>query len=130
MPRSSPRKRYLVQYNEESDGATDVSKVNGASKAIDEIKSAATKAAAKVNGKRKLAAVIGGENKSEDTKQPKKRKSKAKTEDSAMPLMDRTAVSSLKKTMYIGAHVSAAGGESDGGVLARARVTYFLPVHN
>jgi AP endonuclease-1 len=41
---------------------------------------------------------------------PKKRKTKAKDEDNAMPLAERTAVSSLKKAMYIGAHVSAAGG--------------------
>ncbi|TGJ88031.1 hypothetical protein E0Z10_g763 [Xylaria hypoxylon] len=43
---------------------------------------------------------------------PKKRratKAKAKPED-AMPLVERTAISSLKKAMYIGAHVSGAGG--------------------
>lgn len=116
MPRSSPRKRQFVQYNEEeSDGGTEVSKVNGTSKAIDKIKSAATKTAAKATGKRKLAAVAGEEENSKDTKQPKKRISKAKSEESTMPLMDRTTVSSLKKTMYIGAHVSAAGGECESG---------------
>ena len=44
---------------------------------------------------------------------PKKRKptSKSKkTEDSSMPLATRTAVHSLKRAMYIGAHVSGAGG--------------------
>ncbi|KAK1981446.1 xylose isomerase-like protein [Colletotrichum cereale] len=49
----------------------------------------------------------------EEEKPAKKRKTaakgKAKKEDD-MPLADRTAVSSLKKTMYIGAHVSGAGG--------------------
>jgi len=33
-----------------------------------------------------------------------------KTEDSSMPLATRTAVHSLKRAMYIGAHVSGAGG--------------------
>lgn len=41
---------------------------------------------------------------------PKKRKTKEEKEAEAMPLAARTAVSSLKKAMYIGAHVSGAGG--------------------
>ncbi|KAI0196863.1 xylose isomerase-like protein [Astrocystis sublimbata] len=43
---------------------------------------------------------------------PKKRrttKAKGKDEDT-MPLAERTAIASLKKAMYIGAHVSSAGG--------------------
>jgi len=40
---------------------------------------------------------------------PKKRKTKVKDED-VMPLAERTVVSTLKKAMYIGAHVSGAGG--------------------
>ncbi|TPX15404.1 uncharacterized protein E0L32_004384 [Thyridium curvatum] len=40
---------------------------------------------------------------------PKKRKTKVKEED-AMPLAARTAIGSLKRAMYIGAHVSGAGG--------------------
>jgi hypothetical protein len=42
---------------------------------------------------------------------PKKRKTKKDKEAEAMPLAQRTAVSSLKRAMYIGAHVSGAGGE-------------------
>ncbi|KAI1157066.1 xylose isomerase-like protein, partial [Nemania diffusa] len=38
-----------------------------------------------------------------------KAKGKAKSEDS-IPLAERTAIASLKKAMYIGAHVSSAGG--------------------
>ncbi|KAF2970148.1 hypothetical protein GQX73_g3487 [Xylaria multiplex] len=38
-----------------------------------------------------------------------KAKAKAKTED-PMPLAERTAITALKKAMYIGAHVSSAGG--------------------
>ncbi|PSR80807.1 xylose isomerase-like protein [Coniella lustricola] len=41
---------------------------------------------------------------------PKKRKTQKEKEDDAVPLAERTAVGSLKKAMYIGAHVSAAGG--------------------
>ncbi|KAL7942304.1 xylose isomerase-like protein [Trichoderma barbatum] len=40
----------------------------------------------------------------------KKRKGKAKGDEDTMPLVERTVVSSLNKAMYIGAHVSAAGG--------------------
>jgi AP endonuclease-1 len=46
---------------------------------------------------------------------PKKRraanKAKVKPED-VMPLAERTAIASLKKAMYVGAHVSSAGGMS------------------
>ncbi|KAJ4296004.1 DNA-(apurinic or apyrimidinic site) lyase [Collariella sp. IMI 366227] len=40
----------------------------------------------------------------------KKRKTTKKNEEEAMPLAARTAVTSLKRAMYIGAHVSSAGG--------------------
>ena len=49
----------------------------------------------------------------EETKKPaaKKRKTAAKKDaDDSMPLAARTAVTSLKRAMYIGAHVSGAGG--------------------
>ncbi|MBE3043674.1 hypothetical protein IMZ48_14110 [Candidatus Bathyarchaeota archaeon] len=54
------------------------------------------------------------ESESEEAK-PKKRKTapakgKAKKEEDMTPLAARTAVASLKKAMYIGAHVSGAGG--------------------
>lgn len=44
---------------------------------------------------------------------PKKRKIKgaAKEEDN-MPLAERTVIASLKRSMYIGAHVSGAGGKT------------------
>ncbi|KAK3329625.1 xylose isomerase-like protein [Apodospora peruviana] len=41
---------------------------------------------------------------------PKKRRTKAEKEEDNMPLAPRTAISSLKRAMYIGAHVSGAGG--------------------
>lgn len=42
----------------------------------------------------------------------KKRKTKEETENDAMPVAARTAVATLKRKMYIGAHISAAGGTS------------------
>lgn len=51
-------------------------------------------------------------------KKPKAAKSKAKTKlEDATPLAERTAISSLGKPMYIGAHVSSAGGMHDLGAL-------------
>ncbi|KAK0632265.1 xylose isomerase-like protein [Immersiella caudata] len=57
------------------------------------------------------------ENKSEDEKDVKKpatkkprTKAAPKKADNSMPLAARTAVTSLKRAMYIGAHVSGAGG--------------------
>ncbi|CAH0047903.1 unnamed protein product [Clonostachys solani] len=55
--------------------------------------------------KRKAAAI-----KDESKSAPKKRKAANGSSGDAMPLAERTAISSLKKAMYIGAHVSAAGG--------------------
>ncbi|RYP54163.1 hypothetical protein DL768_000942 [Monosporascus sp. mg162] len=46
----------------------------------------------------------------EEAKPKKKRKSAKEKAEEAIPLAKRTAVSSLKKSMYIGAHVSSAGG--------------------
>ncbi|KAL5350623.1 DNA-(apurinic or apyrimidinic site) lyase [Pseudogymnoascus australis] len=40
----------------------------------------------------------------------KKRKTKEEAENDAMPIAVRTAVATLKRKMYIGAHISAAGG--------------------
>lgn len=40
----------------------------------------------------------------------KKRKTKAEKEEENMPLAARTVISSMKRAMYIGAHVSGAGG--------------------
>ncbi|KAJ3495136.1 hypothetical protein NLG97_g3608 [Lecanicillium saksenae] len=109
MARSSPRKKSAVNYKEEHDEPA--KKPSAASKALASLTSAAAKIRAKPATKRKAdddeaaeakPAVTGG--------QPKKRKTGKTKEEDAMPLSDRTAVSSLKKAMYIGAHVSAAGG--------------------
>lgn len=44
------------------------------------------------------------------TKGKKKQKTKEEMEAEALPLAVRTSVQTLKRTMYIGAHVSGAGG--------------------
>lgn len=48
----------------------------------------------------------------EEEPHPKKRKTKKDKEDDMAPLAARTAVSSLNKAMYVGAHVSGAGGKT------------------
>jgi AP endonuclease-1 len=59
-----------------------------------------------------LENVSPAENKGNETKKPaaKKRKTASKKDEDTMPLAARTAISSLKRAMYIGAHVSGAGG--------------------
>lgn len=56
------------------------------------------------------AAKRKAESEPDSAKAAKKTKKKGKADDDGMVLAERTAVSSLKKAMYIGAHVSAAGG--------------------
>jgi hypothetical protein len=47
-----------------------------------------------------------------EKKVAKKRKTKEDKETDTMPLAARTAIATLKKKMYIGAHISSAGGKS------------------
>jgi AP endonuclease-1 len=46
-----------------------------------------------------------------DDKKVKKRKTKEEKESEEMPLAVRTPIETLKRAMYIGAHVSGAGGK-------------------
>lgn len=48
----------------------------------------------------------------EESNLAKKRKIKGKANGTTMVHAERTAISSLKRAMYLGAHVSAAGGKS------------------
>ncbi|GAB0134873.1 hypothetical protein EsDP_00003227 [Epichloe bromicola] len=112
MPRTSTRNKSVVSYSEESDGRLNS---NNISKSIANSKDTVSVAPGKVNGKRKLGAVdVDDDNHAQDTNQPRKRSAgvnaKAKPEDKTMPFANRTTLDSLKKAMYIGAHVSAAGG--------------------
>ncbi|KAF4415705.1 AP endonuclease 1 [Fusarium acutatum] len=118
MARTSLRKRQEVSYNEDPDDdeMPQVTKaVAAATKVIQKTKGAVTKtatakaASVKTVTKRKASPEPEIASRAPTAKTTKKRKTKAKDED-AKPLADRTDVSSLKPTMNIGAHVSAAGG--------------------
>lgn len=61
---------------------------------------------------------LDADSKTQASKAVKKRRGKGKGDEEAMILAERTAVSALGKAMYIGAHVSAAGGIS-------TLITYF-----
>ncbi|KAF4977749.1 hypothetical protein FZEAL_5768 [Fusarium zealandicum] len=108
MPRTSLRKRQVVSYSEEHDDdeMPKVTKaVAAAAKTIEKTKGAISKSVTK----RKAEAEVVSEAQAPETKTAKKRKTKAK-EDNSVPLVDRTDAASLKPAMHIGAHVSAAGG--------------------
>ncbi|KAF5532372.1 AP endonuclease 1 [Fusarium phyllophilum] len=118
MARTSLRKKQEVSYNEDPDDdeMPQVTKVvAAATKVVQKTKGAVTKtatskaAAVKTVTKRKASPEPETASGAPTAKTTKKRKTKAKDED-AKPLADRTDVSSLKPTMNIGAHVSAAGG--------------------
>ncbi|KAM3449034.1 hypothetical protein BB8028_0001g14310 [Beauveria bassiana] len=109
MARSSLRKRPIVSYKEEDDEKPKQSPT--VSKALGSPESVATKPAPKPAPKRKVSEGSSPDSKPAPTiSQPKKRKIAKDKHDNTMPLADRTAVSSLKRAMYVGAHVSAAGG--------------------
>ncbi|QGI75601.1 hypothetical protein CEK25_000507 [Fusarium fujikuroi] len=114
MARTSLRKKQAVSYNEDPDDdeMPQVTKaVAAATKVIQKTKGAVTKTvtAVKTATKRKASPEPEIASRAPTAKTTKKRKTKAKDDD-AKPLADRTDVSSLKPTMNIGAHVSAAGG--------------------
>lgn len=134
-PRTSPRKKAAAAAPAQ-DKATNGAAVPKPTKPKTRTKAAPAAAAAATTKKRKAAAAVkddettdaeqdhecdshGEEEEEEEAKKPapKKRKTTAskkgnKDEASMAPLAERTAVSALKKAMYIGAHVSAAGGMS------------------
>ncbi|CVL11082.1 putative AP endonuclease [Fusarium proliferatum ET1] len=118
MARTSLRKKQAVSYNEDPDDdeMPQVTKaVAAATKVIQKTMGTVTKtvtaksASVKPATKRKASPEPEIASRAPTAKTTKKRKTKAKDDD-AKPLADRTDVSSLKPTMNIGAHVSAAGG--------------------
>ncbi|KAI0009799.1 AP endonuclease [Xylariaceae sp. FL0662B] len=123
MPRHSPRKsrRTVVEST-----TTDVStKTNGTPKGKAKAQVAKRKVAEAVVDKADAGASAATKKRKaakeeieeeefvaavDEPRTTKKRKSaKAKPEDT-MPLAERTAINALKKSMYLGAHVSSAGG--------------------
>ncbi|KUI53908.1 DNA-(apurinic or apyrimidinic site) lyase 1 [Cytospora mali] len=131
-PRKSPRNQAAAAVQEASVNV--VQKVNGAvttakkaikaeAESVTQQKQKPIKTTPAASKKRKTAEVKAEEEELEcdshaeeedeeenEKPQPKKRKTKKEKEDDAMPLAERTVVSSLKRAMYIGAHVSGAGG--------------------
>lgn len=115
-PRTSPRKRAVPAVVKAEETA--VEKPTGAA-ATAKKQAPKEKKATTPSKKRKAAddsvKVDGHEcdshgEEAEDEPTAKKRKTKKDKVDEMPPLAARTAVSSLKKAMYIGAHVSGAGG--------------------
>lgn len=126
-PRTSPRKRATAAIVKPEEKAPVVEKAKGAAakKPAAPKKKAATTAAKTPAKKRKAAAVEDSDENKEDHEcdshnegaeeadvkpTPKKRKTKENKEADMAPLAARTAISALPKAMYIGAHVSGAGG--------------------
>ncbi|KAF3806675.1 DNA-(apurinic or apyrimidinic site) lyase 1 [Colletotrichum gloeosporioides] len=115
-PRTSARRKAQAVVETKVEEKT-TTKANGSKSATTTAAKTKTTAAPKAAPKRKVESEDEHEEcgscAEEEEKPAKKRKTaakgKAKKEDD-MPLAERTAVSSLKKAMYIGAHVSAAGG--------------------
>jgi AP endonuclease 1 len=118
MARTSLRNKQAVSYNEhpDDDEMLPVTKaVAAASRVIEKTKGVVSKTitakavSVKTVTKRKASPEPETASPAPTAKTTKKRKTKAK-EENARPLAGRTDVSSLKPSMNIGAHVSAAGG--------------------
>jgi AP endonuclease-1 len=122
--RSTPKRSATqkVKYEDASDDEIIASSKSAvkAKKTSSNKKGAAT-ANKKVSAKRKLKEEDEDEDDEEEEelekitvekKVVKKRKTKEEKEAESMPLAERTLVTTLKKAMHIGAHVSGAGGMS------------------
>lgn len=97
---TSPKKRKIKKEVD----ATDID--NKKSVAAD-----STQSPKKAKVKRKAESDEEANQELDSKKLKKKRKTKEEKEAEAMPLAARTSIQSLKKSIYIGAHVSGAGGK-------------------
>ncbi|KAK2050292.1 apurinic endonuclease [Colletotrichum somersetense] len=119
-PRTSAcRKAQAVVETKAEETTTIFNKTNGIKSTTVAAAKSKTATSKKPAPKRKAASDDEHEScgscaeKEEEEKPAKKRKTAAKgktKKEDDMPLADRTVISSLKKAMYIGAHVSGAGG--------------------
>ncbi|KAM4059348.1 xylose isomerase-like TIM barrel domain-containing protein [Hirsutella rhossiliensis] len=117
MARTSSRRKPAVDYSEspatKAEAATSSTTAKATTRVEEPPSKAASKATAKAAAKRKAEPEAVESDSGEVPRAAKRPKAKAKTKakgDDSMPLAERTAVASLGKAMYIGAHVSAAGG--------------------
>ncbi|PQE29262.1 apurinic apyrimidinic endonuclease protein [Rutstroemia sp. NJR-2017a BBW] len=120
--RSTPKRSATqkVKYEDASDDEIIASSKSAVKvKQTNSTKKGAATANKKVSAKRKLKEEDEGEDEEEgeelekitvEKKVVKKRKTKEEKEAENMPLAERTLVTTLKKAMHIGAHVSGAGG--------------------
>ncbi|KAG6104482.1 hypothetical protein E4U14_005686 [Claviceps sp. LM454 group G7] len=117
MPRTSSRSKPVVNYNEgpaQNSTAKPSARKPGATAKV--VVPTTLEATEKKFTRKRKAPVAEENTESDDAEDvPRAKKSKAKAsakklDEETMPLAERTAVSLLKKRMYIGAHVSAAKG--------------------
>ncbi|KAG5967209.1 hypothetical protein E4U57_001179 [Claviceps arundinis] len=117
MPRTSSRSKPVVNYNEgpaQNSTAKPSARKPGATAKV--VVPTTLEATEKKFTRKRKAPVAEENTESDDAEDvPRAKKSKArasakKLDEETMPLAERTAVSLLKKRMYIGAHVSAAKG--------------------
>ncbi|KFH42667.1 DNA-like protein [Hapsidospora chrysogenum ATCC 11550] len=105
MARASTRKKATVNYSEaETEVEVEVKVKVETNGAVGKTRAKAKRVKRKADAEDEAAPV------QEPETAPKKRKTKKEKEEEAMPLAARSAITALKKAMYIGAHVSAAGG--------------------
>jgi AP endonuclease 1 len=118
MVRSSPRKakQQAVEVAKSETVSTITTGTPGKKVAVTKTKVESAKTAVKRKSNPDYEDECESHAEEEVEKRPaaKKPRTKAKQNGAAatMPLAERTAVGSLKKAMYLGAHVSAAGGSS------------------
>jgi AP endonuclease-1 len=114
-PKKSTKKKVKAEESDEE--IEEAPKESPARIKINKVKAKAVLEAEKEPNKPKKAPAKrkakndGDEEEADDTKTKKKRKTKEEKEAEAMPLAARTVTGTLKKAMYIGAHVSGAGGK-------------------
>lgn len=107
MARTSPRKKAAVDYRDKDSSAGTAAAASSDPAPVGTRGGRASKRTVEP-----LPADTGSSDKAEGGAKKKRRiKSNAGAKDGdGMPLAARTPVSGLKKAMYVGAHVSAAGG--------------------
>lgn len=116
-PANSSKKRVKKEEHSDEDNTETPKKPAGPkinkvkSKAV--LEEEANSKLKKTPAKRKVKAEDDEDEEADKGKAKKKRKTKEEKEAEAMPLAARTVISTLKKSMHIGAHVSGAGGIYD-----------------
>lgn len=109
-PTSAVKTKKTPSNSQENPGVPDTLKISRENGVAAPTKQSAEKPKGPGGKRQKVEVDENSDGEIEGKKDKKKRKTKEEKESEAMPLAARTAVGSLKKAMYIGAHVSGAGG--------------------